>query len=104
MATQEEITAAVEETLRSFDSDTPLAENPHLATRILAERRERLRQRHGWGTPALVRRYALLGIIVVINLVTLVHYEVSHGTRSLHEKLVADLKAEFQMNQSRESF
>jgi hypothetical protein len=94
----------VEKTLQLFDRDAVLEENPFLAARIMAAQ-ESLEDepRSIFGLKSSLR-YALFGLILVINLLTVVHYVRWDGAQNLQDKLVSELNEDFQVEQSQNVF
>ena len=106
MSTEKErqIADEVEKTLRSFDNDVILEENSFLATRIKAEMNSRLLKRNE-GFPVRVNlKYVIMALVLLINLITVVHYVDWNTTHNLHEKLVSELKEDFQIDQYHNGF
>ena len=104
MGKRDHILDEVEKTLRSFDDDPLLDENPFLLARIRAERERRLRQRREGVIPRINLKYAVVALVVVVNLVTVVHYFEWNSQHTLHEKLVSELKEDFHSDQSLNGF
>jgi lysylphosphatidylglycerol synthetase-like protein (DUF2156 family) len=104
MATRDRIEDEVEKTLRSFDEDTTLKENPFLLARIKLARENRL---YG-GTRGFAPRIHLIQIlallILLINVITMFRYFEWNKESVLQEKLILALKEDFQIVQSQEPF
>jgi hypothetical protein len=104
MADKKQLQEEVEKTLQSFDNDIVLEENPFLATRIQGER-GRLRQKPSKSLRLRIGlNQALMLGILLINVITVVHYLDWKRNQNLHEKLVLTLKEEFQVVQVQDPF
>lgn len=106
MSTPEErrIEEEVGKTLQLFDNDPVLEENPFLATRILAAK-----EAHpgGWREMSGLRsslRYAVMLLILAINILTAVHYIRGNSAQNLQDELVSELNEDFPMEQSQNVF
>ena len=101
---EHQIAEEVEQTLRAFDQDEPLEENPFLISRLKAVMNSRLPGRHE-GFPARFNpKYVVMAVILLINLITVVHYLDWNSTRRLQEELVTELQEDFQIDQSQSGF
>ncbi len=104
MEKRDHIAEEVEKTLRSFDTDPPLDANPFLLARVRAERERRLRKHHEGLVPRITLKYAVMLLVVVVHVVTLVHYFEWNSRHVLYEKLVSELKEDFHSDQSLNGF
>jgi len=106
MSTEHErhITDEVDKTLQSFDNDVTLAENPFLASRIKAERTSRLLKRNEGFLLRINLKVVVMALILLMNLITVVHYVDWNSAQHLHEKLVSELEHDFQIEQSQNAF
>jgi hypothetical protein len=106
MDTQRErrIADEVDKTLRAFDDDATLKGNPFMAERVRAHLESRARERRRILTPGVAVRYAVVVLILAINAATVVFYLQWNGVHSLREQLVAELKADFNSDESNEAF
>lgn len=104
MLRKEKILEEVEKTLQSFDEDIILEENPFLFTRIKTERESRASSRKKGLVFGFSLKQTLILLILLINLVTLIYnYELTRN-ENLREKLVLELKEDFQIDQSQSNF
>jgi hypothetical protein len=104
MVKKDQILNEVEKTLHTFDRDPILDTNPFLLTRIKVEMERRLQKRSARFARRINVKYVVIVVIVLINLVTVVHYFDSHSKYNLQEKLVSELKEDFQIDQPQNSF
>ena len=104
MADKKQLLEEVDKTLQSFDNDIILKENPFLTTRIQVER-DRRRQMRPKGLRLRVNlNQALMFCVLLINVITVVHYLDWSRNQNLHEKLVLSLKEDFQIVQVQDPF
>jgi hypothetical protein len=103
-ATEQRIAEEVDKTLRAFDHDDLLEENPFLVTRLKARVSSRSTKRHEGYFVRFNPKYVVVAFILVINLVTVVHYLDWNNTQHLHEKLVSQLQEDLQIDQSQNAF
>lgn len=94
----------VEKTLQAFDNDTPLEGNPFLLTRIQQLREKRRRTLPAGFRPHISFNQALLICLLVINIVTVMHYLDWNKNHNVQNKLVLALKQDFQIDQSQDPF
>jgi hypothetical protein len=94
----------VEKTLHAFDNDTPLEANPFLVTRIQQLREKRRRTRPAGLRPHISFNQALVIGVLIINIVTVIHYLDWNKNHNLQDKLVLALKQDFQIDQSQDPF
>ncbi len=101
---ENQILGEVEKTLLSFDNDSVLEENPFLYTRIKAEKdirnsrsKKNFALRFGFSQ-------ALVLLILLINIVTVVYYYERNAKQNMQDKLVLELRHDFQIEQSQSSF
>ena len=104
MANEHRILEEVEKTLHSFDNDEVLEGNPFLASRIKARMDSRAHSRNRGIPLRIALKYGVMVLILLINLITAVHYFESRSALALHEKLVSDLEQDFQIDQTHNSF
>ncbi len=100
MKKEYQIAEEVEKTLLSFDNDFILEENPFLLTRIEEERKKLSNGRKKGLQAILGLNQALLFAIIIINLVTMVYYFEWNAKHNTREKLVREMKADFQFEHS----
>lgn len=103
-ANERRVADEAEKTLHAFDDDRPLQENPFLASRIQAAMSSRMLRRNEWLPMRVNLKYAVMGLILLINLITAVHYFESNSTTTLQERLVSDLEQDFQIDQPQNVF
>ena len=104
MATKDRIENEVEKTLRAYDEDATLQENPFLFARIKLARENRL---HGGasGFSGRIRLIQILALLILlINAITMFRYFEWNKESVLQEKLIVALKEDFQIVQSQEPF
>jgi hypothetical protein len=94
----------VDKTLQAFDDDVVLAANPFLASRIKALRSDRLQPRTRIFSLKLGLNQALMVFILLMNLITVVYWFERNSKHDLQERLVAELKNDFQVDQSQNSY
>jgi hypothetical protein len=104
MVNKNQILEEVKKTLQSFDNDILLEENPFLLTRINAERENRLRKPKKRLIPVLSFTKVIMILILLINLITVVYYYSWNSNQALQQKLVSQLKKDFQIDQSQNNF
>jgi hypothetical protein len=104
MVNKNKILDEVEKTLHSFDKDIILEENPFLLTRIMAERENRLHKPKKRFTPAFSFTKVIMILILLINLITVVYYYSWNSNQILQQKLVSQLRKDFQIDQSQNNF
>jgi hypothetical protein len=104
MVNKNQILEEVEKTLKSFDNDILLEENPFLLTRIMAERESRLHKPKKRLASAISFTNVIMILILLINLVTVVYYYAWNSNQILQQKLVSQLKKDFQIDQSQNNF
>jgi len=104
MTNKKQLLEEVDKTLRSFDNDIVLEENPYLMTRIQVERDRRRGQRPRGLHLRISLNQALMICILLINVITVVHYLDWNRNQNLHEKLVLALKEDFQIVQVQDPF
>jgi hypothetical protein len=104
MDKEKKISEEVEKTLCAFDNDNILEANPFLITRINAEIAERMKQRKKVFSFNIGMSQALMILVFLINLITLVYFYDKSEKQNLQEKLVTQLKEEFQFDQSQNTF
>jgi|WetSurMetagenome_2_1015567.scaffolds.fasta_scaffold03284_8 hypothetical protein len=103
-ADERHIAGEVEKTLRAFDNDVALGENPFLASRIQAEMNSRVISRTEGFRLRFNLRYAIVLLVLLINLITIVHFVDWSSTNNLHEKLVTELEDDFDIDQNQSAF
>lgn len=95
MRNRDQIREEVERTLQAFDHDLPLKPNPFLFTRIQAERVARTRD---LAKPAFwqgrLRHVVIVGILL-LNLITVIHYADWNAKLTTSRALVSELETEF---------
>ena len=94
----------VEKTLHAFDHDDILEENPFLVSRVKAEMNSRSVKRHEGFLLRMNVKYVVMVLILLVNLMTIVHYVEWNSTHNLHEKLISELQEDFQIDQSQSAF
>ena len=94
----------VEKTLRAFDDDPLLEVNPSLTGRIMAGARGRPARRRRMPPPGVIPYYAVMALILAVNVVTAVYVLRWNGAGSLEQRLVARLVGEFGMDRSSNIF
>ena len=104
MRNRDQIREEVEKTLEAFDHDLPLGPNPFLYTRIQAERSDPA----AGETRALfghirLRHLVMLGILLV-NLITVIHYADWNSELTTQKALAAELETEFSIGSSAGGF
>lgn len=104
MVNKDRILDEVEKTLHTFDHDPTLEPNPFLFTRIQAEKERRVLTRGAGFARRINLKYVVMAVIVLMNLITAAHYLEWNSRYNLHERLVSELKEDFQMAQSQNSF
>ena len=104
MANKQRALEEVDNTLQSFDNDVILEANPFLFTRIQAERDRRRQKQPTAGRLHLSLSQVLVFCLLLINLITVVHYLDWNKDQNLHDKLVLALKEDFQIVQSQDPF
>lgn len=101
---KEKILDEVEKTLCAYDKDVMLEANPFLITRINTEIENRMKKKKRGFAFRFGLNQALMLLILVINILTLVYYYDKSEKQNLREKLVEDLRADFQIDQSQNNF
>jgi hypothetical protein len=104
MINKNQILEEVEKTLKSFDNDILLVENPFLLTRINAERKNRLLKPKKKLFSILSFTKVLIILVFLINLITVIYYYEWNSKQVIHQKLVSELKEDFQIDQSQNNF
>jgi len=104
MANKKQLLEEVDKTLRSFDDDVILEANPFLFTRIQIERDRRRQKQPTGGRLHLSLSQVLIFCLLLINVITVVHYLDWNKDQNLHDKLVLALKEDFQIVQSQDPF
>jgi hypothetical protein len=94
----------VEKTLQSFDDDPVLEVNPFLTTRIQAEMNRRRQTRPAGFRLHVSLSQALVLCVLLINIITVVHYLSWSKNQMLHDRLVSALKEDAQIVQSQDPF
>jgi hypothetical protein len=103
MMNEDRIREEVEKTLRSFDDEPALAENPFLLTRIEAEIARGSSSR-GLGVFVLSNlKFAGIVALFLINIFTALYFELQ-ADPDLHAKAVAELRDDLQIDQSQTNF
>ena len=101
---EHQIAEEVEQTLRAFDQDELLEENPFLISRLKAGMNSRSPGRHEGFPVRFNPKYAFMVLILLINLITVVYYIDRNTTHRLQEELVSDLQEDFQIDQFQSGF
>ena len=104
MVNNNRIIEDVEKTLHSFDNDIPLEENPFLLTRIKTERENRLHESKKRLTLSISFTKVIMILILLINFITVVYYYSWNTNQIMQQKLVSQLKKDFQIDQSQNNF
>lgn len=104
MKDKNKIMEEVEKTLRSYDEDTVLGENPFLFTRINAAMEN---QAGAYKTahshkPAFSRLIIIM--IILVNLLTLAYNYDRSSKEKQRSRLIMELKTDFQIDQSDNNF
>ncbi len=104
MRDSDQIREEVERTLQAFDHDLPLKPNPFLFTRIQAERAAHAPElaKAAFWHPRL--RHVVIAGIVIINLVTMIHYADWNKELRNNRALVSELETEFSVDTAVEGF
>lgn len=100
MINKNKIAEEVDKTLASFDVDLNQEINPFLITRIRAARSQRMSETKKGLSFAFGLNQILIVFILLINMVTVLYYVDQSAKYSQREELVAELKAEYQIDQS----
>ncbi len=93
-----------EKTLKAFDNDVSLEENPFLYARILAKRENSDKNKKKWYFSTVEPRRVLLFMIIMMNLITVVYFYEWNTRQNLRDKLVAELKADFQVDELQNNY
>jgi hypothetical protein len=104
MKDKKQLIEEVEKTLQAFDDDVPLEGNPFLATRIQAERDRRRQLRPAGFRLHISLNQAVILCVLLINIVTVIHYLDWNRNQTLHDKLVLALIEDVQIVQSQDPF
>lgn len=99
MTREERISEETDRTLRSWDDDGVLREDPYMYSRIMAIHQERTEQDRGGRPFGLRVKYAFAGLLVLVNIATVLYLELTPVV-DLQEELVAQLQADFQVDPS----
>jgi hypothetical protein len=94
----------VDKTMQAFDDDAPIASNPFLASRIRFLHSSRSRDK---GRVLLIRlslNQVLMIVVLLMNLITAAYWIDRHTEQKLQERLVSELKNDFQIDQSQNSY
>ncbi len=102
MDKEQHIAEEVEKTLRAFDNDPILADNPFLWTRGTAERHRLYALKKG--VPARYGMSMAMLLMLMINLFTLAYYYSWSEKEHMNARLVSALKAEYQVEQTENTF
>ncbi len=95
MRNSDRIRDEVEKTLQAFDHETPLKPNPFLFTRIQAGRAMRT-PGHAKAAFWHVRlRHVVIVGVVLINLITVLHFADWNTETRNHRALISELETEF---------
>ncbi len=100
MKSEKDILDEVEKTLKAFDKDIVLKENPFLFTRIEARINSiRNKRRSAFRHHPVLSRVILI-LIIAINLLTLVYFYGRGKDSNLQDKMYMELIADFQIDES----
>jgi hypothetical protein len=100
---EQRIEDEVERTLRAFDDDAVLDQNPFLLSRIKAVRESRRSHSSVFGVHVGLYQ-ALMLLVVLVNLLTAVYWYESKTRSVMHEKIVSALRNDFQIDEPTDSF
>ncbi len=104
MLKEKQILEEVEKTLEAYDYDIVLKENPFLLTQLMAERESRrMKGKKTFAFKFSVNQILMI-LILLINLITLVYSYELKTKENLEEKLIMELKTDFQIDQSQNNF
>ncbi len=104
MRDSDQIREEVEKTLQAFDHDLPLEPNPFLFTRIQAERAAHAPGRAKAAIWHVRLRHVVIVGIVVINLITVIHYADWNTEVRNRRALISELETEFSIGNAVEEF
>jgi hypothetical protein len=94
------ISEEVEKTLDAFDQDPILPVNPFLITRIQVEQERRIQGRKQKFALRPHLKFAVIILVVLVNLITAVYFYERNAKTTLQEQLVTDLREDLQIDQS----
>jgi len=100
MTREEHILEETEKTLRAFDHLPKLEANPFLFTRLQAALAKEEACRDDGVVQRLHLRRVALGIVIILNLVTVLHLLDGSSTPLTKEDLVSALRQEYHVSQS----
>ncbi|MGE5499733.1 MAG: hypothetical protein ACM3Q2_16800 [Syntrophothermus sp.] len=104
MKDKNKIMEEVEKTLRSYDEDAVLGENPFLITRINAA----MEKQAGADKPVHSHKPAfsrlIIIMIILVNLITLAYNYDRSSKEKQRSRLIMELKTDFQIDQSDNNF
>jgi hypothetical protein len=99
MKREERISEEADRTLRSWDDDGVLREDPYMYSRIMAIQQERTEQHRSRRPFELRMKYALAALVVLVNIATALYLGFTPVV-DLQEELVAQLQTDFQADPS----
>ena len=94
----------VEKTLHAFDKDVIPEANPYLFTRIQTVRAGGSGKSKKSFSFRMGLNHVILLAIIVLNAVTIVFYFQKDAKQDVRQKLVMELKSDFQLDQSQSNF
>ncbi len=104
MTNKDHVREEVEKTLQAFDHDLPLTPNPFLFPRIQAERAGQAgAMTWAWFGHIRLKYLVMLGIVVV-NLITVIHYADWNAEVTTQKALMSELKTEFSLGPTADGF